>query len=296
MTQTNNTKKDTIDEVRPMGVLSKLGNQALSKIAPNTSWGATATGKLDTGQIANQAWVSFKSYLGQIGETPTKENIITWLNYSKYPAAAATAAEAVLDKAQADAEAKAAPAQPQAQAQPDHFIGNNPTAAIPPSAMPRPMAAESKILYLHGNDLMRSYLDIMCEEAPVAVSDKTAAAAIKAAVQASAKTQYQTPTAVAPTAPPATAPSTSTAPTAPPATAPGTSTAPTQKKAPPLQDVQQLAQDFHEALLATNDPKARTLLTALETYMQLAENLTFSSSFNPGKMLREKFSKTKRSK
>lgn len=278
MTQTNNIQKsDTIDEVRPMGVLSKLGNQALSKIAPNTSWGATATGKLDTGEIANKAWVSFKSYLGQIGETPTKENIITWLNYSKYPAAAATAAEAVLDKAQADAEAKAAPAQPQAQAQPDHFIGNNPTAAIPPSAMPRPMAAESKIRYLHGNDLMRGYLDIMCEEAPVAVSDKTAAAAIKAAVQASAKTQYQTPTAVAPTAP-------------------STSTAPTQQKTPPSQDVQQLAQDFHEALLATNDPKSRTLLTALETYMQLAENLTFSSSFNPSKMLQEKFSKTKRSK
>ena len=139
------------------------------------------------------------------------------------------------------------------------------------------MAAESKILYLHSNDLMRGYLDIMCEEAPVAVSDKTAAAAIKAAVQASAKTQYQTPTAVAPTAP-------------------STSTAPTQQKTPPSQDVQQLAQDFHEALLATNDPKSRTLLTALETYMQLAENLTFSSSFNPGKMLQEKFSKTKRSK
>ena len=278
MTQTNNIQKsDTIDEVRPMGVLSKLGNQALSKIAPNTSWGATATGKLDTGEIANKAWVSFKSYLGQIGETPTKENIITWLNYSKYPAAAATAAEAVLDKAQADAEAKAAPAQPQAQAQQSHFIGNNPTAAIPPSAVPRAMAAESKILYLHSNDLMRGYLDIMCEEAPVAVSDKTAAAAIKAAVQASAKTQYQTPTAVAPTAP-------------------STSTAPTQQKTPPSQDVQQLAQDFHEALLATNDPKSRTLLTALETYMQLAENLTFSSSFNPGKMLQEKFSKTKRSK
>ena len=278
MTQTNNIQKsDTIDEVRPMGVLSKLGNQALSKIAPNTSWGATATGKLDTGEIANKAWVSFKSYLGQIGETPTKENIITWLNYSKYPAAAATAAEAVLDKAQADAEAKAAPAQPQAQVQQDHFIGNNPTAAIPPSAVPRPMAAESKILYLHSNDLMRGYLDIMCEAAPVAVSDKTAAAAIKAAVQASAKTQYQTPTAVAPTAP-------------------STSTAPTQQKTPLLQDVQQLAQDFHEALLATNDPKSRTLLTALETYMQLAENLTFSSSFNPSKMLQEKFSKTKRSK
>ena len=278
MTQTNNLQKsDTIDEVRPMGVLSKLGNQALSKIAPNTSWGATATGKLDTGEIANKAWVSFKSYLGQIGETPTKENIITWLNYSKYPAAAATAAEAVLDKAQADAEAKAAPAQPQAQAQQSHFIGNNPTAAIPPSAVPRAMAAESKIRYLHSNDLMRGYLDIMCEEAPVAVSDKTAAAAIKAAVQASAKTQYQTPTAVAPTAP-------------------STSTAPTQQKTPPSQDVQQLAQDFHEALLATNDPKSRTLLTALETYMQLAENLTFSSSFNPGKMLQEKFSKTKRSK
>ena len=290
MTQTNNIQKnDTIDEVRPMGVLSKLGNQALSKIAPNTSWGATATGKLDTGEIANKAWVSFKSYLGQIGETPTKENIITWLNYSKYPAAAATAAEAVLDKAQADAEAKAAPAQPQAQAQQSHFIGNNPTAAIPPSAVPRAMAAESKILYLHSNDLMRGYLDIMCEEAPVAVSDKTAAAAIKAAVQASAKTQYQTPAAApaaAPSAPPATAP----------AGAPSTSTAPTQQKAPPSQDVQQLAQDFHEALLATNDPKSRTLLTALETYMQLAENLTFSSSFNPGKMLQEKFSKTKRSK
>jgi hypothetical protein len=150
----------------PMGMMSKLGNTLVSKVAPGTDTGAAAKGKLNTGAVANKAWSGYQSFLGQTGEKPTTSNIILWLQHNKYSPDAIKAAETVLRdaaKAAKDATAKQAEKDnPKVQTFSEPAMGG--ASANPP---PDDIAESRKPM--HHLDMMRSYLDIL--------SDKTIAEA-----------------------------------------------------------------------------------------------------------------------
>jgi hypothetical protein len=71
--------KKQVDEA-PMGTLSGLANKAMSKLGS-----AKATGKVDTGTIANQLKKEFDTYLGRTGREATKDAVIGFLQSKGYP-------------------------------------------------------------------------------------------------------------------------------------------------------------------------------------------------------------------
>lgn len=75
-----------IEEAMPMGAMSRLGQKVLSKLptfAPQTA--TKASGKLETGQIANQLMMHFQNYLGKTGQKPTKSAVLGFLSQMGYP-------------------------------------------------------------------------------------------------------------------------------------------------------------------------------------------------------------------
>lgn len=71
----------------PMGVLSKLGNRAMSALGSGT-----AQGKLDSGQRANQLKKEFQRYLGQTGGTAEVDTVLAFLKSKGLPTKAAATA------------------------------------------------------------------------------------------------------------------------------------------------------------------------------------------------------------
>lgn len=71
----------------PMGVLSKLGNRAMSALGSGT-----AQGKLDTGQRANQLKKEFQRYLGQTGGAAEVDTVLAFLKSKGLPTKAAATA------------------------------------------------------------------------------------------------------------------------------------------------------------------------------------------------------------
>jgi hypothetical protein len=64
----------------PMGVLSKLGNKALSKLGSGT-----AQGKLETGEHANRLKKEFQTYLGRTGGTAEVKTVLAFLKSKGIP-------------------------------------------------------------------------------------------------------------------------------------------------------------------------------------------------------------------
>ena len=71
----------------PMGVLSKLGNRAMSALGSGT-----AQGKLDSGQRANQLKKEFQRYLGQTGGAAEVDTVLAFLKSKGLPTKAAATA------------------------------------------------------------------------------------------------------------------------------------------------------------------------------------------------------------
>jgi hypothetical protein len=105
--------KQRLDE-KPMGILSKAGNTIMSKLGSGK-----ASGKLQTGDIANKMHKEYDTYLGQTGEEASAESIIAFLKFKKYPTQNVAAYLASPD------------AQDQAPAGPGEAPASAPTAAAP---------------------------------------------------------------------------------------------------------------------------------------------------------------------
>ena len=71
-------------EEAPMGFLGKMGNKVMSKIGNDK-----ATGRLTTGNLANQLHSEFQQYLGSSGLPPTAKTVLDWLASKGYPTAKA---------------------------------------------------------------------------------------------------------------------------------------------------------------------------------------------------------------
>lgn len=71
---------EEITNEAPMGALSKFGNTVAAKFGSGK-----ATGKLETGQIANQLRKEFGVYLGKTGQDATPDVAIAFLNSKGYP-------------------------------------------------------------------------------------------------------------------------------------------------------------------------------------------------------------------
>jgi multisubunit Na+/H+ antiporter MnhG subunit len=99
-----NTSK-TLTEA-PLGFFSKMGNKAAAWAGDKmgADFGARASGKLETGQLANQLHKAFQFYLGQTGSQPTARAVLTFLQSKGYPT---KNAKTILNKA-AQAAASAA--------------------------------------------------------------------------------------------------------------------------------------------------------------------------------------------
>jgi hypothetical protein len=101
-------KSQTLSE-KPQGTLSRLGNKVASAFGSGK-----AQGKLDTGAGANQLRKEFDVYLGQTGQTPTGEIVLSFLKSKGYPTSKAANAIGITDINAA--QPAAAPAQPQTPA------------------------------------------------------------------------------------------------------------------------------------------------------------------------------------
>ena len=138
-------------EEAPMGALSKVGNYLGSKLptfAPDLA--NRATGNLNTGAVANQAWASYQQYLGQtegVSAKPTKKSVLAWLKIKKYSPDAINAADQVIDKSETAKTAKTATDAADAKKTADFWHAQY----------------ESK-KPAHHLDIMRSYLDILSEK------------------------------------------------------------------------------------------------------------------------------------
>ena len=77
---------EEITNEAPMGTLSKLGNTVASKFGSGK-----ASGRLETGQIANQLRKEFDVYLGKTGQDATPDSAIAFLKTKGYPTAKAQA-------------------------------------------------------------------------------------------------------------------------------------------------------------------------------------------------------------
>lgn len=97
----------TITEA-PQGFFSKMGNKAAAWAGDKmggTDFGARASGRLDTGKLANQLHAAFQYYLGQTGSKPTGRAVLAFLQSKGYPI---KAAKTILNKAAIALNAKAA--------------------------------------------------------------------------------------------------------------------------------------------------------------------------------------------
>ena len=183
-------------EEAPMGALSKVGNYLGSKLptfAPDLA--NRATGNLNTGAVANQAWASYQQYLGQtegVSAKPTKKSVLAWLKIKKYSPDAINAADQVIDKSETAKTAKTATDAADAKKTADFWHAQY----------------ESK-KPAHHLDIMRSYLDILSEKtiaeaAPAAALLRPSAPA--AGGGAAAPAAPAAPTTAAPAAPTTAAP------------------------------------------------------------------------------------------
>jgi hypothetical protein len=68
----------------PMSGLATLGNKAMAKFGGDAR-GGRATGKLNTGTLANQLHKEFQIYLGSSGREATKDAVIGFLSSKGYP-------------------------------------------------------------------------------------------------------------------------------------------------------------------------------------------------------------------
>jgi hypothetical protein len=91
-----NTSK-TLTEA-PLGFFSKMGNKAAAWAGNkmDADFGARASGKLETGKLANQLHKAFQFYLGQTGSQPTARAVLTFLQSKGYPT---KSAKTILNKA-----------------------------------------------------------------------------------------------------------------------------------------------------------------------------------------------------
>lgn len=71
---------EEITNEAPMGALSKIGNTVAAKFGSGK-----ATGKLETGQIANQLRKEFDVYLGKTGQQATPDAALAFLKSKGYP-------------------------------------------------------------------------------------------------------------------------------------------------------------------------------------------------------------------
>ena len=86
----------------PMGVVNKGIHKLVSKVPAGWSDKADQMrGNLNTGTVANDAWSTYQSYLGQIGEKASLENITTFLKNNKYSPEAISAAQNVIKQSSA---------------------------------------------------------------------------------------------------------------------------------------------------------------------------------------------------
>ena len=196
-----------VDEAQPMGMLSRLGNKLASKVpfAPNMR--AQASGKLETGALANQTMTQYKRYLGQNGEKPSDESVLAFLKAKGFPTAKAQQVMATLPgfrklTAPTGTQVGTADQVPAARTAAQVPTG---TPAPPNYTAPgTPIQNEGAV---HTVDLMRSYLSILSESTVLSeatpLNDAQISQLIKAAVEEYAATQ-----ALAPQNPPATSPQT----------------------------------------------------------------------------------------
>lgn len=92
-----NTQK-TLTEA-PLGFFSKMGNKAAAWAGDKlggTDFGARASGKLETGDLANKLQRAFQFYLGQTGSKPTARAVLAFLQSKGYPT---KGAKTILNKA-----------------------------------------------------------------------------------------------------------------------------------------------------------------------------------------------------
>ena len=138
-----------VDEAQPMGMFRKLGNTVASK------FGSTgATGRLETGKLANQVMKQYQLWLGRAHIDATDTNLMQFLSSNGYPTTAAQKALTNMPGFRNDT-ATATPMQ---------------GVAAPATGTPAPTAADAGITenrQVHTVDLMRSYLSILNEEAPL---------------------------------------------------------------------------------------------------------------------------------
>jgi hypothetical protein len=87
-----------VTEARPMGILNRIGQTALSMTPTNI--GKKAKGTLETGKIANQLMNQYMQWLGKNQYEENKESLVNFLKQSGLPNDAIQAASNVLDNAQ----------------------------------------------------------------------------------------------------------------------------------------------------------------------------------------------------
>jgi len=100
LVETNTNAKSRLDE-KPMGILSKLGNKALSKLGSGR-----AAGRLSTGDLANKIHKEYDTYLGKTGQEPSKESVLAFLQFKGYPT---QGAEKILNSPEAQGQAPTGP-------------------------------------------------------------------------------------------------------------------------------------------------------------------------------------------
>ena len=100
LVETNTKAKSRLDE-KPMGILSKLGNKALSKLGSGR-----AAGRLSTGDLANKIHKEYDTYLGKTGQEPSKESVMAFLQFKGYPT---QGAEKILNSPEAQGQAPTGP-------------------------------------------------------------------------------------------------------------------------------------------------------------------------------------------
>jgi hypothetical protein len=92
-------KEDTaIDEARPLGILNRIGQTALSMTPTNV--GKKAKGTIETGEKANQIMNQYMQWLGKNHYEENKESLLSFLKQSGLSDDAVQAASKVLDNGQ----------------------------------------------------------------------------------------------------------------------------------------------------------------------------------------------------
>ena len=105
-------KEDTdMDEARPMGILNRIGQTALSMTSTNI--GKKAKGTIETGKKANQVMNQYMQWLGKNHYEENKESLLSFLKNSGFPDDAVQAASKVLANGQVQQSTTQQPPAPQ---------------------------------------------------------------------------------------------------------------------------------------------------------------------------------------